>query len=109
MASQMAAAYLVDPRGPLPVIDGSRNPIAAFIFSILMPTVSPAPNLVVLRQENLRLLALTLKIAIAEQPVNVTSFGEAAMSPVSGLPFEYVPSEAGFDLVRPRAKVDDKS
>jgi len=109
MASQLAAAYLVDPRGPLPVIDGSRNPIAAFIFAILMPTVSPAPDLLALRQENLRLVALTLKIAIAEQPVDVASFGEIALSPVSGLPFEFVPAEAGFDLVRPRAKVGVKS
>ncbi len=108
MASQLAAAYLVDPRGPLPAIDGSRHPIAAFIFSILTPTVSAAADLVELRQENLRLVALTLKIAISEQPVDMASFGESALSPVSGLKFEYVPTELSFDLVRPRAKVGDK-
>jgi len=108
MASQFAAAYLVDPKGPVPAIDASLNPIAAYIYSILMPTMAAAPDLVALRQENMRLIAMTLRIAIAEQPVDLNSFGKAAISPVSGLIFEYVPTQTGFDLVRPRAKVGGK-
>lgn len=107
IAADLTAGYLNDPRGPVPSIDETRHPISALLLSILKPTITAAPDLANLRSENLRLIALTLKIAAAHQPDDLTAMGEFAISPVSGLPFEYIRRESGFDLVRPRHKVQN--
>ncbi len=105
IAADLTAGYLNDPRGPVPSIDEAHHPISAFLLSILKPTITAAPDLANLRSENLRLIALTLKIAASGRPADLKTMGEVAVSPVSGMPFEYIRRESGFDLVRPRHKV----
>lgn len=109
IAAEMVVVYLNDPRGPEPEVDSSRHPISAFLLTILQPTYSEASRLPQLRAENWRLLALTVKVAAADLPEDLSVMGELAISPVSQLPFEYVRRESDFDLARPRAKVGPTS
>ena len=109
IAADSVATYLREPRGPQPQADSTRHPIAAYLISFLRPTFSDAPRLKDLRAENWRLLALTIKVAAADHPEDLSAMGELAISPVSNLPFEYVRRESDFDLTRPRAKVDSTS
>lgn len=108
LSAEVVGAFLKDPRPPAPTIDAERHPIGALMLSVLAPTFSAAPNLIALRAENLRVIALTLRIAAAEEPTDLSTIGDLAVSPVSGLLFEYLPTEFSFDLIRPRAKVGSK-
>lgn len=109
IAVDTVATYLKEPRGEQPDADSQRHPIAAYIIAILRPTFVEAPRLDALRAENWRLLALTVKVAAADLPEDLSTMGELAISPVSQLPFEYVRREEDFDLARPRPKVDSNS
>jgi hypothetical protein len=109
IAVESVATYLREPRGPQPQADSTRHPIAAYLISFLRPTFSDAPRLRELHAENWRLLALTIKVAAADHPEDLSAMGELAISPVSKLPFEYVRRESDFDLTRPRARVDSTS
>ena len=104
IAADQVISYLREPRGPLPGVDSSRHPVASFLLSILHPTYSQASELVALRAENWRLLALTAKVAAADLPEDLSALGDLAKSPVSNLPFEYAPRGKDFDIIRPRVK-----
>ena len=104
IAADQVISYLREPRGPLPSVDSSRHPVASFLLSILHPTYSQASELVALRAENWRLLALTAKVAAADLPEDLSALGDLAKSPVSNLPFEYAPRGKDFDIIRPRVK-----
>jgi hypothetical protein len=109
IAVDAVATYLKEPNREQPTADSSRHPIAAYIISLLRPTFIDAQRLDELRAENWRLLALTVKVAAADLPEDLSAMGELAISPVSKLPFEYVRREGDFDLARPRPKVDSNS
>lgn len=106
IASQHAIAYLQDPRGEVPAVDAARHPVAAFVMTLLNPTLRAASTLPQRRTENLRIVALTIRIANGSPPEALDLLGEIAWSPVSDMLFDYVQRENGFDLVRPRPKVD---
>jgi hypothetical protein len=104
IAAEQAEIYLLEPRGPIPTVDGSRHPIGALVMTMLNPTVQAAADLAKLRQESLRLLALTVKLSGPSPPDDIGMLGEEAISPVSELPFEYRRTNGSFDLVRPRKR-----
>lgn len=88
----------------LRVPDPAVNPLAALYLSVLRPNIEAAPKLAEIREENLRLVALTVRIIAAGMPADLTAFGQDAISPVSGMRFEYKKSGDSFELVRPRSK-----
>jgi hypothetical protein len=109
IAAEMVGAYLDEPRGPLPSVDGERHPIAAHVLSVLRPTFAEAARLESLRAENWRLLALTVKVASSDLPEDISALGELRISPVNQMPFEYVRRADDFDLARPRVKAGPAS
>jgi hypothetical protein len=104
IAGEQVRTYLMEPRGPRPTVDGGRHPIGALVMTMLNPTVNAAPDLAALRNENLRLLALAIRLSSSPLPEEISSLGDIAHSPVNNLPFEYKRADGGFELVRPRVK-----
>jgi len=83
-------------------LDPKAHPIASLYLWRLKPWLTSAKDLDVIRQENFRLLALSVRLLSMELPDSLQAFGEAAISPVNGLPFEYKRIENDFELLRPR-------
>jgi len=88
----------------LKVPQPTSNPLAALYLGVLRPNIEAAPRLADIREESLRTVALTVRIIAAGMPADLTTFGQDAISPVSGMRFEYKKSTDSFELVRPRSK-----
>ncbi|MGI8922803.1 MAG: hypothetical protein ACR2HJ_01980 [Fimbriimonadales bacterium] len=83
-------------------LDRKAHPIAALYMSLIRPSLEAAAILPKVRHENLRLLSLTLRLLLADRPNDLTSFGNEALSPVTGMRFVYKRTAIGFELQRPR-------
>ncbi|HWP30709.1 MAG TPA: hypothetical protein VNK96_03145 [Fimbriimonadales bacterium] len=83
-------------------LDPKSHLIASLYLWRLKPWLINAKDLDAIRQENFRLLALSIRLLSMELPDSLQTFGENAISPVNGLPFEYKRLENDFELVRPR-------
>lgn len=83
-------------------LDPKSHLIASLYLWRLKPWLMSAKDLDAIRQENFRLLALSIRLSSMELPDSLEPFGEDAISPVSGLPFEYKRLENDFELMRPR-------
>ncbi|MCH8274505.1 MAG: hypothetical protein IH851_06930 [Armatimonadetes bacterium] len=85
--------------------DPAEHPIATLFLRRMRPWLEAASKLKEVRAESLRLLSLHIRLLASEPPDTLESFGEEAMSPASGLPFEYIRTETGYELARPPHQV----
>lgn len=97
-----SAIKTLNPKSEIsPTIDSDKHPIAAAYFARLRKWLIAAPKLVALRDEGLRLVAISAQLLAGPLPNSLQPFGKDALSPLSGMPFTYRLSKQGFDLLRP--------
>jgi hypothetical protein len=89
-------------RVALAIPEAEKHPLAALYLEQIRPSIEAAPYLAQLREENLRMMALSVRLMEADPPNDLSAFGEDAISPVSGMKFGYRKLGGGFELIRPR-------
>lgn len=85
-------------------LESKEFPVASLYLYKIRSWLEYSPKLMELRQENLVLLRLFIRLCTMEPPANLEVFGEDAISPYNLQTFDYKVTEDTFELARPRMK-----
>jgi hypothetical protein len=85
-------------------LESKELPVASLYLYKIRSWLEFSPKLMELRQENLVLLRLFIRLCTMEPPENLEVFGEDAVSPYNLQTFDYKVTEDAFELARPRMK-----